>query len=193
MIHIYLCSSYIICVFAVSNFSQSISKESMEDWLKTWLLLDLRIDITAVEDPSWENLNVWSVFYLEECSSSKAKKNCLCHLYWYVYFLSGQIGLLLCVVCCGASVDSEDCEQMEMTKSKAMLWQSAERAVCRWRVAEDDCHWQCRLLVSGKWEAFRLFYVTFTSLLASHWSKLTCIWKHWVVLTGKYVWHEDKN
>lgn len=132
-------------------------------------------------------------FLFEGMQFFKAKKNCFCHLYWYVYFLSGQIGLLLCIVCCGASVDSENCEQMEMTKSKAMLWQSAERAMCRWWVAEDNCHWQCRLLVAGKWEAFCLFYVTFTSLLASYWSKLTCLWKHWVVLTGKYVWREDEN
>lgn len=65
-----------------------------------------------------------SVFIWRNPAVPKLKRTSFLYLYFCVYFLSGQMELVLC----DGAVDSENCEQIQMKKSKAMLWQRGERA-----------------------------------------------------------------
>lgn len=79
------------------------------------------------------------------------------YLYFYVYFLSVQTGLMLCIVWWSCWFRELWTNIDEKVKSHAL----AKRRKGWWWIAEDDCHWQCRLLVAQKQKAFCLFCVTF--------------------------------
>lgn len=65
-----------------------------------------------------------SVFIWRNSVVPKLKGTSFVYLCFCVYFLSGQTELVLC----DGVVDSEKCEQIQMKKSKAVLWQRGERA-----------------------------------------------------------------